>query len=264
MTYETIDVSIDARGVAYVALNRPEKRNSLSAQMMDELIDMANTIGTNDTTRAVVLSGHGNVFCAGGDLEWMKSQINADRATRIAESSRLANMLYTLNTMPKPLIGRIHGSVLGGGVGMTCICDIAIAETGTKFGLTETRLGLIPATIGPYVIARIGEGFARRIFMSSRVFDTTAAQSYGIIAHHVAKEDMDAAIEAEIEPYLNVAPNALGAAKAHARSLGPVIDLDTIKATVERLADVWEGEEAKHGLDAFLNKRPARWAKKSD
>ncbi len=264
MTYETLDVNIDARGVAYVALNRPEKRNAMSAQLMDDLVDMATTIGTDDAIRAVVLSGKGNVFCAGGDLGWMKDQITADRATRMAESGRLAHMLYTLNTMPKPLIGRIHGAALGGGVGLACVCDVALAETGTKFGFTETRLGLIPATIGPYVIARMGEGFARRVFMSSRVFDTSEAETFGIIAKHVATDAMDAAIEAEVEPYLYVAPKAVAAAKAYARSLGPVIDIDTINASVERLADIWEGEEATHGLDTFLNKTPARWAKPAD
>lgn len=264
MTYETLDLTHDDRGVVYVTLNRPNKRNSMSAQMMDDLTHMATTIGADEQTRAIVLSGQGKTFCAGGDLDWMKSQILANRSTRIAEAGRLANMLDALNTMPTPLIARIHGAALGGGVGIACVCDVAIAESGAKFGLTETRLGLVPATIGPYVVARIGEGFARRIFMSSRIFDATEAQTLGIIARHVPVENLGAAVEAEVAPYLTVAPKAVGVAKALARSLGPKIDRAAIDATVEKLVDVWEGEEAAHGLDAFLNKTPARWMKPAD
>lgn len=261
MTYETLDVRLDPRGVATVNLNRPEKRNALSAQMMDDLTDMAQTVGASADTRAIVLTGHGSVFCAGGDLAWMRDQIAANRSTRIAEAGRLADMLTALNEMPTPLIGRIHGAALGGGVGIACVCDVAIAEDTAKFGLTETRLGLIPATIGPYVVARMGEGNARRVFMSSRIFDAAEAKDLRIIARHVPSADLDAAIEAEVAPYLSVAPKAVGSAKTLARSLGPVIDRETIDDTVERLAHIWEGEEAAHGLDAFLNKTPPRWAK---
>jgi methylglutaconyl-CoA hydratase len=173
-------------------------------------------------------------------------------------------MLQALNTMSKPLIGRVQGDAFGGGVGMCCVCDAVVASDAAMFGLTETKLGLIPATIGPYVIARMGEGFARRVFMSSRIFDAAEAQTLGIIARHVDTGVLDAAIEAEVAPYLNVAPNAVGAAKALARSLGPVIERQAIDDTISRLVDIWEGEEAAHGLDAFLNKIAPRWASKSD
>ena len=260
MTYETLDIRTDDRGVAYVALNTPEKRNALSAQMIADLTDMAQTIGAQETTRAVVLSGAGKVFCAGGDLNWMKAQIEADRESRMREARKLAEMLNALNEMPSPLIGRIHGGAFGGGVGMACVCDVAIADSNTKFGLTETRLGLIPATIGPYVLARMGEGNARRVFMSARIFDAAEAVELGIAGRAVASDDLDAAVEAEVAPYLSVAPVAVGAAKALARSLGPRIDADVIDDTIRRLADTWEGEEAAHGIAAFLSKGKARWA----
>ena len=138
MIYDTLDVTRDDRGVAYVTLNRSDKRNALSAKMMDELTNMAVTVGADDDTRAIVLSGEGKVFCAGGDLEWMKDQIVADRKKRMAEAGRLADMLDALNTMPTPLIGRIHGAALGGGIGIACVCDVAVAESNSKFGLTET------------------------------------------------------------------------------------------------------------------------------
>lgn len=259
MSYETLDIRIDGRGVAYVTLNAPDKRNALSAQMIAELTDMAQTIGAATDTRAVVLSGAGKVFCAGGDLTWMKAQIEADRATRMVEAKKLAMMLNALNEMPTPLIGRLHGGAFGGGVGMACVCDVAIADMSTKFGLTETKLGLIPATIGPYVLARMGEGNARRVFMSARLFDADEATRLGVVAKAVSTGDLDAAIEAEVAPYLSVAPEAVGAAKALARALGPRIDTEVIEDTITRLADTWEGEEASHGIASFLSKTPARW-----
>ncbi|MEL6475795.1 MAG: crotonase/enoyl-CoA hydratase family protein [Pseudomonadota bacterium] len=260
MPYETLDLQLDARGVAYVTLNLPEKRNAMSAEMIAELTDLARTIGAARETRAMVLSGAGKVFCAGGDLAWMQAQIAADRAGRIVEATKLAEMLRALNEMPTPLIGRAHGGAFGGGVGLLSICDVAVAAEGTRFGLTETRLGLIPATIGPYVIARMGEGRARRIFMSSRLFDAAEAVALGLIAVAVPEAELDAAIEAQVAPYLAAAPGAVGAAKALARHLGPSIDDQVIAETIERLADTWETEEAAAGITAFLEKRAPPWA----
>lgn len=257
MSYETLEVEVDARGVAQLRLNRPEKRNSLSGEMIGELTEAAAALGADDAVRAVVLSGTGPVFCAGGDLNWMKAQIAADRAGRIAEATRLAMMLKALNEMPKPLIGRLHGGAFGGGVGMACVCDVAVCDAETKFGLTETRLGLIPATIGPYVIARLGEGPARRIFMSARVFGAEEARELGIVAR--VADDLDAVVEAEVAPYLSVAPGAVGSAKALARALGPRIDETVIRDTIGRLADTWEGEEASQGIAAFLERVPPPW-----
>lgn len=259
MTYETLDIHQDGRGVAYVTLNLPDKRNALSATMIGELTDMAHTLGAARDTRAIVLSGAGKVFCAGGDLGWMKAQINADRATRMREARKLAEMLNALNIMPTPLIGRIHGGAFGGGVGMACVCDVVIADESAKFGLTETRLGIIPATIGPYVVARLGEGNARRIFMSARIFDAAEAASFGVVARAVPSNDLDTAIEAEVAPYLSVAPGAVGAAKSLVRALGPRIDSDVIDDSIRQLADIWEMPEATAGIDAFFAKTPAPW-----
>lgn len=260
MTYETLDIRMDPRGVAYVTLNLPEKRNALSARMIAELTEMAATLGAAPETRAIVLAGAGKVFCAGGDLRWMQAQIAADRLTRMDQARALADMLDALNTMPTPLIGRIHGGAFGGGVGIACVCDVAIAEAEAKFGLTETRLGLIPATIGPYVLARMGEGRARRVFMSSRRFGAGEAAALGIVARAVPAAGLGAAIEAEVAPYLAAAPGAVGAAKAMVRALGPVIDAAVIEDSIRRLADAWESEEAKQGIAAFLEKRAPPWA----
>lgn len=257
---ETIRVETDARGVARLTLARPERKNALSARMMDELTDFARAAEADPAIRAVVLSGAEGTFCAGGDLGWMMAQIEADREGRMREARRLAGMLKALNEMAVPLIGRVEGAALGGGMGMAAVCDIAIAAEDCRFGFTETRLGIIPATISPYVIARMGEAAARRVFMSARVFGGHEAAELGIIARAVAPGDLEAAIEAEVAPYLALPRGAVGRAKRLARSLGPRIDADVIEDTIRQLADAWEAEEAREGISAFLEKRKPRWA----
>jgi methylglutaconyl-CoA hydratase len=259
--YETLTLEIDARGVATCTLNRPEKRNAMTDRMLSEFIDMAGRMSADPAVRVVILTGAGDFFCAGGDLSWMKQQIEADRATRMKQARGLADALYVLNTMDKPLIGRINGSAFGGGLGLISVCDVAIAPATAQFGFTETRLGLIPATISPYVIARMGEGKARRVFMSARLFSAEEAVALDLLAKIVPAGELDAAIEAEVAPYLSVAPSAVAASKRLARSLGPRIEPDVIEATIAALADTWETEEARHGIEAFLSKTPPRWAR---
>ncbi len=259
--YETLKLTVDGRGVATCTLNRPEKRNAMTDRMLFEFIDMARRMSADETVRVVILTGAGDFFCAGGDLSWMKQQIGADRATRMKQARGLADALFALNTMDKPLIGRINGSAFGGGLGLISICDVAIAPVGAQFGFTETRLGLIPATISPYVIARMGEGKARRVFMSARLFSAREAIALDLLARATTPEEMDEAIEAEVVPYLSVAPSAVAASKRLARSLGPRIEPDIIERTIAALADTWETEEAHHGIEAFLSKKPPSWAR---
>ena len=257
--FETLAITQDARGVVRLELNLPDKRNAMSALMIAELTRFATEVANMEGARAVVLSGRGKMFCAGGDLAWMQAQMAADRETRMAEARKLAMMLKALNEMPLPLIGQLHGGAFGGGVGLACICDVVLAEEGMKFGLTETKLGLIPATIGPYVLARMGEGHARRVFMSARLFEAAEARDLGIVSKVVASSEMEAAVEAEIAPYLSVAPGAVGAAKALARKLGAAVDYTMIDHSIAQLAEIWEGEEAREGITAFFEKRKASW-----
>lgn len=259
MMWQTLDQRKDARGVVYLTLNTPDRRNVLSPVMIAELTEFAATVGQDRSTRAVVLAGAGSTFCAGGDLAWMKAQIEADRSQRLVEARKLAAMLQALNTLPVPLIGRLQGGAFGGGVGMACVCDVVVAARGTKFCFSETRLGIIPATIGPYVLARMGEGRARRVFMSARMFEADEAETLGIVARVVEAAELDAAIEAEVVPYLATAPGAVAAAKALARALGPQIDAAVIDDSITRLADIWDGEEARLGIQAFLDKTPPPW-----
>lgn len=254
--YDTLLTETDARGVHTVTFNRPDKKNALSGQMIEELAKLASELAA-EGGRAVVLQGAEGTFCAGGDLHWMKAQIEADNATRAREAGKLANMLGAWNALPLPVIARIEGFAMGGGVGMACVSDVAISAPDAKFGLTETRLGLLPATIGPYVVARMGEGRARRVFMSSRIFGAAEALDLGIVAR--IEEDLDAAVEAEIKPYLSCAPGAVAASKALALRLGGAPGPDEVAASVEALVARWATEEAAEGVGAFLDKQKASW-----
>lgn len=256
---ETIRIDTDARGVATLWLARPDKHNALSRQMMDELTQAAADLGADPAVRVVVLAAQGSSFCAGGDLGWMRQQMAADDATRREGARALAGMLSALNLLPKPLIARVHGNAFGGGVGMMAVSDIAIAASSATFGLTEVRLGLIPATIGPYVVARMGEPAARRVFFSARIFDAAEAVALNLAAATVAPDALDAAVEAQVAPFLQAAPGAVAAAKAQCRALGPRIDHAVIEDSIERLVAVWQGTEAPEGIAAFFDKRKPRW-----
>ncbi|WP_065330694.1 crotonase/enoyl-CoA hydratase family protein [Tritonibacter mobilis] len=260
--YDTLTLTRDDRGVATLTLNRPEKHNAMSGQMLQELQDAARALAADRSVRVVVLTGAGKSFCAGGDLAWMQAQMDADAETRAREARVLAEMLNLLNTLPQPLIGRLQGNAFGGGVGMASVCDVAIGVDSLKMGLTETRLGLIPATIGPYVIARMGEARARRVFMSARLFDASEAVELGLLSRAVSADSLDAAVEAEVTPYLDCAPGAVADAKALARALGPKIDKSTIDFTISALVTRWESPEAVEGINAFFEKRRPSWRDK--
>lgn len=255
----TIRLTVDTRGVATLALARPGKHNAMSEQMLDELTAAAETISRDPTIRVVVLVAEGPTFCAGGDLNWMRQQMQVPPAMRAAQAGKLAWMLKALNELPQPVIGRIHGNAFGGGVGLACICDVAIGAETIEMGLTETRLGVIPATIGPYVVARMGAARARQVFMSSRRFDAHEAVRLGLLASAVPQDDLDSAIEREVHPYLGCAPGAVAEAKALVRALAAPIDEDVITMTIEALSKRWQSPEAAEGIDAFFAKRSPSW-----
>jgi methylglutaconyl-CoA hydratase len=259
VSYRTIALEIDARGVATLALARPEKRNAMTGQMIAELAEAAAALDADAAVRCVVLTGQGSHFCAGGDLADMQKQIAASREQRLDQARALARMLSAINDLGKPVIGRVAGGALGGGLGLVAVCDVVVTGESADFGFTETRLGLVPATIGPFVIARMGAN-ARRVFMSGRVFKGAEAVSLGLAARAVADDQLDAAVAAEVAPYLNAAPGAVRAAKRLCRALDPPIDQATIEMAIRYLADAWESEEAQHGIESFLAKRRPRWA----
>ncbi|MFW2541733.1 crotonase/enoyl-CoA hydratase family protein [Primorskyibacter sp. 2E107] len=258
---ELIEIERDGRGVATLWLAREEKHNALSAQMMEELETSAKALAKEDNIRVVVLAAKGRTFCAGGDLAWMRAQFGMDARTRRAESARIANALGALYDLPQPLIGRVQGNAFGGGVGLASVCDVTIGVATAKMALTEVKLGLIPANIGPYVVQRMGARNAAQVFMNARVFEAEEAVRLGLLTRAVAAEELDAAVEAEVAPYLSCAPGAVRDAKRLLRQLSGSVARETVEMAIDALSARWETEEALEGIGAFLEKRPAPWAR---
>lgn len=256
---ETVSIDRDARGVATLWLDRADKHNAMNAQMIREIHEAADELGADDSVRVVILAARGRTFCAGGDLGWMRDQFDAPPEQRGREAGALAYMLQALNLMPKPLIGRLQGNAFGGGVGMASVCDVTVGSEAVTMALTETRLGLIPATIGPYVAARMGEARARRVFMSGRRFGAAEAMELGLLSRVVSEEALDEAVEAEVAPYLETAPGAVARAKALLRHLGPPITEEVIEHSIGELVACWSGTEAPEGIGAFFDKKKPSW-----
>ncbi|MCI5111832.1 MAG: crotonase/enoyl-CoA hydratase family protein [Marivita sp.] len=254
-----IRVEIDARGVATLTLAREEKHNALSAEMMTELEQAARDLAANAAVRVVVLAAEGKTFCAGGDLAWMRAQFDMDADTRRVESRRIATVLGALYELPQPLIGRVQGNALGGGVGLVSVCDVAIGVAGAKLGFTETRLGLIPANIGPYVLARMGATRASEVFMSARVFDADEAVRLNLLSRTVDPYGLDEAIDSEVLPYLSCAPGAVAEAKALMRDLAGRVTPQQVDMAIDALARRWQSDEAREGVGAFFDKRAPSW-----
>jgi len=259
MNSHTVKIDKNDSGIATLTLMRGDKHNALNAELIADIALATKELDEDSDVRVVVFAGDGKSFCAGGDLGWMQEQFHATRDQRMREARKIAYMLRGLNTLSKPLIARVHGNSFGGGLGIMSVCDYVIAVNRAKFGLTETKLGLIPATIGPYVVARMGEGRARQVFMSGGIFGAERAKELGLVSEIVDEDNLDAAVERAAEPYLSTAPRAVAAAKDLVRSLGPVIDEHVIEDTVRRLADLWEGGEAHEGVGAFFEKRKPGW-----
>lgn len=258
-TFEALLLEVDARGVARLTLNRPDAHNALNATLIGDLRRAADWLSTSQGVRAVVLTGAGKTFCAGGDLGWMQQNMKKTRAERVAESAELALMLRALNGLPMPMIGRVNGPAYGGGVGMISVCDIAIAVDSGIYALTEVRLGLLPANIAPYVVARMGEPNARRTFLTARRMNAAEAQRLGLLSDVVSAEQLDAAVERELADLLQCAPGAVAATK---KLVGYVHthDLPTSMIyTADNLADAWETAEGRDGIECFFAKRTPPW-----
>jgi methylglutaconyl-CoA hydratase len=261
MAYELLTIEKNARGVARLTLNRPEAHNAMSAAMLDELPKAARELDADASVRVVVLTGAGESFCAGGDLRWMQEASKLDRAGRIASSRKIATLLDAFDKLSKPLVGRINGQAYAGGVGLVSVCDVAIGVRGARFGLTEARLGLIPANIGPYVFKRLGEAKTREIFFTAKLFDAEDACRLGLLSQVVEPDALDAAVEREVSFFLKCGPRAVAASKAlihHIARHGPA---ESVDYGIERLADAWEGAESKEGIAAFFEKRKPDWAR---
>jgi methylglutaconyl-CoA hydratase len=227
---------------------RPERRNAFDAGLIDELAAAFSAVGD---VRAVLLTGDGPSFSAGADVEWMRSSVDLSYEENVADALRLRSMLDAIDGCPVPVVGRVQGHALGGGCGLVACCDIVVAEPGAVFAFSEVKLGIVPAVISPFALAKIGPSAARRWFVTGERFTADVALRIGLI-HEVA-DDLDAAVEAVLAELLSAAPVAARAAKELAR--GAL----TAEETARRIAAHRTGEEGQEGLRAFLEKRPARW-----
>ncbi len=266
MAYQTLNVTQDSRGVLTIALNRPDVRNAFNEVLIRELSDAFSHEAMDPAVRAVVLTGVGPVFCAGGDLNWMRKAIDQDLDTNLGDTRALAQMFSQLNTFPKPLIGAIQGAAIGGGVGLVSVCDIAVAVESTQFSLSEVRLGIVPACIGPFVVAKIGASQARGLFVSAERFNGAKAREIGLVHEVVATETaMKEAVERILGNILQCGPNAMSVAKRL------VLDLswperrsklgDPLEYVANTLAEIRISNEGQEGVRAFLEKRKPSWLK---
>lgn len=247
--------------VARLRLNRPALHNAFDATVIAALTGALEAVGRDPDVRVVVLEGEGASFSAGADLNWMRGMAAASEDENRRDSLALARLMRTLDECPKPTIARVHGAAFGGGVGLVACCDIAIAGAGTKFGLTESRLGLLPAVISPYVIAAIGPRQARRWFATAETFDAATALRIGLV-HEVAADEaaLDAAVARQVDLLLKAGPVAAASAKALVRRVAAEHDRDRLDAdNAALIAGLRVSDEGQEGLAAFLDKRAARW-----
>lgn len=255
-----ITLTSSPNGVASLTLNRPDKHNALDGEMLRQLHDALVEIENDATIRAVVLTGAGASFCAGADIGHMRSMLGATEQQNIDDAMLLARCLRALDELPQPVIARINGNVYGGGVGLVACADIAIATATAKFALTEVRLGIVPAVISPYVVAALGQRQARRLFLTAVPFEATEAQMLNLVHFTAAAEELDAAVERQLDLVLRGGPAALRAAKALVRSVSPATDRDALAdETARLLSKLRVSPEGKEGLSAFLERRKPSW-----
>jgi methylglutaconyl-CoA hydratase len=260
MTDAVLVTERHADGSARITLNRPEIHNSIDDRLIAELTAALAALGHDDGVRVVVLTGSGKSFSAGADLNWMRRTSTCGEAENLADARALAKLMATLNELPKPTIARVNGAALGGGTGLVACCDIVIASSHAMFGTTEVRLGLIPAVIGPYVVAAIGVRQARRLMLTGERIGAGEAARIGLVHEIVAADELDAATATVLDDLLKGGPHALAAAKRLVHDLaGRPIEPELIDDTARRIAALRATAEAREGVAAFLEKRPANW-----
>jgi len=246
--------------VARIVLSRPDVRNAFDDVLVRELQRAVRALSADDSVRVVELSGEGRAFCAGADLNWMKRMAGFTLEENRRDAAELADLFRLLDECPKPVVGRIHGAALGGGVGLVAICDVAVAAEETLFGTTEVRLGIIPAVISPYVVRKIGESHAREWFLTGSRHDAHEARRIGLV-HIVAAENSLASVtEGVLDSLLLGGPQALAEAKRLAQIVGHLPQREQQTLTVQRIAERRASAEGREGVTAFLEKRKPAWA----
>ena len=247
-------------GIARVTLNRPELRNAFDDELIKKLRAAFEDISKDQSVRVMVLAGNGPAFCAGADLNWMKRMAGYGYDENLADAKALAQMLATLDRLPKPTIARVHGPVFAGGTGLVAACDIAVGTPEAKFCLSEAKLGLSPATISPYVLRAMGEREARRYFLTAEVFDAVEAFRIGMLSLVVPAEQLDANVDSLVKHLLAGGPEAHAKIKALIRAVaGRRPDDALVAETAKNIAEIRGSPEGKEGIASFLEKRKAAW-----
>ena len=253
---------IDSRGIAQVTLNNPDKHNAFDDQMIIQLTEAFHTVAANPDVRIMLLKSEGKSFSAGADLEWMKRMASYSYQQNLNDARALAAMLKALHQMPIPTIARVQGAAFGGAIGLISCCDIALASSNASFALSEVKIGLVPSTISPYVIAAIGERHAKRYFMTAERFDTNTALQISLVHEAVEEQFLDDKVEQLITAILSNGPEAVVAAKQLVFAIsGKAIDSSLIEHTCEVIAGIRVSAQGQEGLSAFLDKRKPHWLK---
>lgn len=256
----TIDFDVDSRGIARLTLARPEAHNAMNGVMYDEAREAVRRCETDPGIRALVLSGEGKTFCSGGDLKYQQAQAARPQGERIKEASKLAYWLREIDTLSKPVVGRINGPAYAGGLGLVSVCDIAIGVDTSVFAITEARLGLLPGMVAPYVVRRMGVPAARRLFLTGRRISAAEAVAINLLTEAVPASELNAAVDREIDMILQCAPGALAASKRLIDYVASHSAADNFIYTVDRVAEMWAWDEAAEGIRSFLEKRPPAWS----
>lgn len=256
----TLEILRPSAHVAEVWLNRPDVRNAFNDGVIAELAEAFRTLGADGDLRAIVLGGRGKAFCAGADLNWMRTMAGYGWDENHADASRLADMLWTLYSCRVPVVGRVHGDCYAGGVGLAAVCDVLVAADGVHFCLSEARLGLLPATIGPYVIRAMGEQAARRYFVTAERFSAADAKAMGFVHEAVPADALDAKVQEIVAALVANGPAAVKACKRLVQDLaGRPISPGLRDDTARRIADIRASAEGREGVQAFLAKRDPSW-----
>jgi len=245
--------------VTRVTLNRPEVRNAFDDALVGELAAWADSVGSGGPARVAILSGAGKAFCAGGDIAWMSRMAALSEEENIRDARAAASMFQSLDALPIPLIGRIHGAALGGGAGLAAICDIAVSADDAVFGFTEAKLGIVPGVISPFAIAKIGRSAARELFLTAERFSAVRAHQIGLVHHVVPEADLDTTIDALVRELLTSAPGAIAEAKALIRAVAGQESNSVAEITAHAIARRRVSPEGQAGMRAFMEKRKAPW-----
>ncbi len=251
--------------VLTVVLNRPEQHNALTPELIERLTAVFHQDTVADDVRVIVLTGNGRSFCAGADINMMRAAADTDFAANVADGQAIFDLMQAIDNCPKPVVGRVNGAAIGGGVGLVSACDIVVAVNRAKFAFSEARLGIVPAVISPFVLAKIGVGNGRELFLTGERFDAFKAQQIGLVQHVVAEDELDTAVAERIEQLLLAAPGAQAAAKELIRTVAPQLvaahqpAVEMRDFTADMIARRRASDEGREGLSAFLEKRIPNW-----